>query len=86
MAGPKKDELLPNLRYYWPIRSELAMIDGIAMKGKRIRIPFLLQKKILQQFLINRVGIQKTRLLAFESVYWININTDVRNTVKQCAT
>ena len=29
---------------YWPIRHDLAMIDGVAMKGKRIIIPFTLQK------------------------------------------
>ena len=29
----EKDKLEHSIRHYWPIRSELAMIDGIAMKG-----------------------------------------------------
>ena len=54
--------------------SELAMIDGIAMKGKRIIILSLLQKQILQQLHSNHMGIEKMRFLAHESVYLININ------------
>ena len=30
----KKDELENSIRHYWPFRSELAKIDGIAMGGK----------------------------------------------------
>ena len=32
------------------------------------------------------MGIEKARRLAHESVYWINIHTDTKKTVKQCAT
>ena len=32
------------------------------------------------------MGIEKMRFLAHESVYGININTDIGNTVKQCVT
>ena len=54
---------------YWPIRNELALIDYTAMKGKRIIIPFPLQKQILQQLHSNHMGIEKIRLLIYESVY-----------------
>ena len=29
-----KDEVKHSIQKYWPIRNELVMIDGIAMKGK----------------------------------------------------
>ena len=32
----KKEEVTQSIRQSWPIKNELAMIDGIAMKGKRI--------------------------------------------------
>ena len=32
------------------------------------------------------MAIEKMRVLAHESVYWVKINTDIENTVKQCAT
>ena len=77
----KKDELEHIIPHYWPLRCELAMIDDITMKDKRIIIPFLLQKQILQQLHSNCMSIEEMRLLAHESVYWININTDIKNTV-----
>ena len=38
-----------SLRQYWPIRNELAMINGIAIKSKRTIIPFQLKKQILEK-------------------------------------
>ena len=35
-----------SIRQYWPVRNELLMIDSIVMKGKRIIIPFQLQKQV----------------------------------------
>ena len=51
-----------DLKHYLPIRSKLTMMDGIAMKGRKVKIPFLLQKQILQQLLSSHMGIEKTRL------------------------
>ena len=68
------------------IKNELATIDGILLKGKRIIIPFQLQKQILKQLHINHMGIEKVRLLAHESVDWVNMNVNIQNTMKQCAT
>ena len=62
------------------------MIDGTTMKGKTIIIPLLLLKQILQQLPSNHMGIQKMRLLACESVKLTNMYTDMKNTIKQCAT
>ena len=36
----KKEEVTQGIRQYWPMRKELAMIDGIVMRDKRIIIPF----------------------------------------------
>ena len=82
----QKDQLEHSIWHYWPIRSKLAKIDGIATKGKRIIIPFILQKQILQQLHSNQMGRKNTRPLECEVVYLININTDIENTVKHCAT
>ena len=58
----KKDNIKQSMQNYWPIWHELAMIDGIVMKGKRIIIPFLLQRQILNQLHNNHMGIEKMRL------------------------
>ena len=43
-----REEVEPRVERYWPIRYELAMIEGIVMKGRHIIIPCLLQKQILE--------------------------------------
>ena len=60
------------------------MIDGVAMKGTQLIIPFSLQKNILDQLHSNHMGMEKRWLLARESVYWINMNADVQHVVKLC--
>ena len=62
------------------------MIDNIAIKGKGIIIPFQLQKQILQGLHSSHMGIEKIRLLVCGSVYWLNMDKDIENTVKQWAT
>ena len=52
------------------------------MKGIRITMPVFLQQKALNQLQINKHGMEKTRLLAHESIYWININNDTENAIK----
>ena len=78
----KNKEVDCRIRQYCPIRNELAKIGGIAMKGKRIIIPFQLQKQPHS----NYMGIEKMMLLAYESLYWLNMNADIEDTVKHCAT
>ena len=68
------------------MRNELPIIDGMSMEVKRGIIPVQLQKQILQQLFSNHMGIEKTRLLACESVYWLNINASIQNFMKQYAT
>ena len=57
------------------------MINGIEMKGKRIIIPFQLQKQLLEQLHSNHMSIAKMRLLSCELVYLVNMNTDIENRV-----
>ena len=62
------------------------MINGIAIKVRRIIISFLLQRQILEQLYSNHMDIEKTRLLVRESVYWVNMNADIENNIMHCAT
>ena len=81
-----KDELQPDIRPYWLYRDELAVIDGVLLKGRCIIIPNSLKQQILTQLHINNMGIEKTKLLACESVFWHNINADIEAYIKLCAT
>ena len=81
-----KNAIEPKVENYWHIRHELAMIYDIAMKGKCIIIPCLLQMQILEQLHNNHMGNEKMHLLVRESVYWVNMKTDIELTVRQFST
>ena len=81
-----KDELHVNLKPYWSCRDELAVIDGVILKGRHIIIPTSLRQQILEQLHINHMGIKKTKLLACQSVYQPSINADIDNFIKNCTT
>ena len=56
-----KENVAPDIEKYWPTRHELAMKDGMAIKGTRVIIPSQLQVKILKQLHSNHMEIQNTR-------------------------
>ena len=79
-----KDELHSDLRLYWSYRDELAVTDEVVMKGRYILTPSSLKQQVLDQLHTNHMGIEKTKLLACESVYWADINADVEKQIKNC--
>ena len=81
-----KDELYTNIRPYWPYRDKLAVIDGIILKGWCIVIPNSLRQQVLTQLHTSHMAIEKTKLLAHDSVFWSNINTDIKAYIKHCTT
>ena len=81
-----KDELHADLKPHWLYRDELAVIDGIVLKGRHVVIPTRLRQQVLDQFHPNHMGIEKTKLLACESVYWHSKNADIEKYIKNCAT
>ena len=56
------------------------------MKDTGIIVHAALQDKAVKQLLLNHMGIEMTRLLAYESIYWINMNADIEETVKNSIT
>ena len=77
-------ELPSDLRAYWSFPDELAVEAGVIFKGRQILVPPSMQKDILKQLHSGHQGVEKTRRLARESVYWVKINSDIENTCKSC--
>ena len=65
-------------------KDDLAVIDDVVMKGRCIIIPEDLKQQVLDQLHVNDIGIEKTKLLICGSVFWVNINNDIENHVKNC--
>ena len=56
----------------------------VAMKARRVIVPASLQDKTLKHLHLDHMGIEKTRILACESMYLINMNDYIEETVKNC--
>ena len=52
------------------------------MKGRHIIIPAGLNQQALDQLHLNHMGIEKMKLLMHESVYWVDIYTDIEKHIK----
>ena len=52
------------------------------LKGRHIVIPTTLKQQVLDQLHTNHMGIEKTKLLTHESVYWPSINADIEKYIK----
>ena len=52
------------------------------MKGRRIVVALSLQEKALKQVHLNPMGIEKTGLLAHESIYRVNMNSSIEEGIK----
>ena len=82
---PDKRSECPEVLYnYWNYRDELALEDGIILKGTRIVIPENLRKDVLKQIHYAHQGIDKCRLRAKGSVFWDKINADIELYVNKC--
>ena len=51
-----------------------------------MNIPYILQNQIRDHLPSSHIGIEKTKILVRESVYWFNMNADIENNMKQCTT
>ncbi|KAI0211925.1 hypothetical protein LSAT2_003202 [Lamellibrachia satsuma] len=66
-------ELSAYPKQYWFFRDELAIEYVVLLKGRHIVVPEIMQYDILGQLHERRQGVEKTRLLARDCVYWLNI-------------
>ena len=85
--------LSKHVLYSWPstklsYRGNYSHIgcSEMRLKGVRIIAPVSIQNKALKQLYVNHMGKEKTRLLSCECIYWVNMNVDIEETVKNCPT
>uniref|UniRef100_A0A8C7WXQ6 Gypsy retrotransposon integrase-like protein 1 n=1 Tax=Oryzias sinensis TaxID=183150 RepID=A0A8C7WXQ6_9TELE len=83
---PEKIQDLPkHLRAFWAFRDELGIETGVIFKGRQVLIPDSMTESILKQLHSSHQGIEKTRRLARESVYWIKMNDDIEKMCRSCS-
>ena len=80
----KRSQIPVFLQPYWNFRDELTIESGILMKNSKVLIPETLKQKYLRQIHQGHQGIEACRSRAREFVFWVNINSDLKELVEKC--
>lgn len=75
-----------SIQSFWSFREEIGISNGVIFKGKRVVVPESLRQDIKDQLHQGHMGIERTRRLARETVYWPGIDRELEELVKTCAT
>ena len=81
---PMRSECLKSLQDYWNYRDELGILDSLILKGTRIIIPNQCREELFNQLHEGHFGIDRTKLIVKDSVYWPGINKDIKDLVQTC--
>lgn len=73
-----------DLHPFWPFQDELAILNGLIMKGNRIIMPTTLRSDMINHLHDTHQGLSSTLQRALASLYWPNIQNDIRNKILQC--
>ena len=84
---PKSTSTIPkSLMPYYSFRDELAIHDGLIVKGLRIVVPITLRKEMIKILHTGHPGINQIKERARESLFWPGINAQLEQSVTSCAT
>nr|XP_050038399.1 uncharacterized protein K02A2.6-like [Dermacentor andersoni] len=81
---PQKTKIPLHLSMYASVADELSVCDAVLLKDARIVIPSSLRPAVLTLFHEGHPGINRTKALARESVWWPGISTDIASLVANC--
>ena len=69
------------IQAFWTFQEELAIEDGLILKGTRIVVPSMKQAEILKLINEGHLGLTKCKLRAKETVYWPGLNDQLEKLV-----
>ena len=81
---PSKSSLPSCMKPYWKFQGDFSLHGNLLLYQDRVTIPHKLQEQILQKLHQGHQGIQRCRLRAKSSVWWLNISRDINSFVQQC--
>jgi hypothetical protein len=66
------------------LRNEMLVHEDILLRGNRIVVPLSLQNDILKLAHETHMGIVKTKQLLRQKFYWVGMDKDIEQLVKNC--
>lgn len=81
-----KNQVSEDLKCYWNFRMDLVIENGVVLKNNQILIPISLRQEFLKKIHSGHLGIEATKKLAKEAVFWPNMLSEIEDTVKGCET
>ena len=79
-----KADCAESVQDYFKFRDELAVIDGLLVKGHHMVISSILQNKALRLLHSSHMDIVKTKHQARTSFIWPNMNRDIESHLSEC--
>ena len=73
-----------DVKLFGRFRSELSVCDGCVFKGERVIVPLSLRSKVLTLSHEGHQGEARCKQRAREYYYWLNMDRDIENMVKEC--
>ncbi|XP_055543306.1 uncharacterized protein K02A2.6-like [Wyeomyia smithii] len=74
----------PEIQQFFSRRDALSLAQKCLLYAERIVIPKKLQKRVLEQLHKGHPGVERTRSLARNFVYWPNIDDHINEMVRSC--
>ena len=82
----QKSDLTPDVKPYFTFLEEMAIVDGIILKGERVVIPESMRREMLGIIHESHLGMVKCKQLARDVLYWPGLNKQIEDLVSRCAT
>ena len=72
------------LRSYFAVHSELSIVGDLLLKGSRLVVPPSLRRDVLEHVHEGHQGMVKCLERVRTSVWWLNVNSEVKDFVSRC--
>uniref|UniRef100_A0A146LC45 RNA-directed DNA polymerase n=1 Tax=Lygus hesperus TaxID=30085 RepID=A0A146LC45_LYGHE len=79
-------DLPADVKGYYQLKDEFSVVEGLIFKGDRVVIPTGLKSTMLKKLHSGHPGVNRMIKRADMSVFWININQDIRKFIQECQT
>ena len=83
---PTQKEQVPiNIREFCHYREELSVHNGVLFKGMRVVIPRVMRPEVMSKIHASHLGVEGCLCKARDTVFWPNMNGEVRDHISQCS-